>query len=74
MVLRGGEISTIVAFLQTENKEGASVIKGGKTQEKDSELSLFIPIKCFSKSCDELFQKSIKCVEIKYTLHLRLFV
>ena len=41
-----GETSTIVAFPQTgrevEEAEEASVIKGEKTQGKDTELSLFI--------------------------------
>ena len=51
-----GEISTIGAFHQTGREEEVedSAIKGGKTQERDTELSHYNKPKCaFVMSCDE---------------------
>ena len=50
-----GEISTIGAFHQTgrEEEEAASAIKGGKTQERDTELSQCKPKCAFVMSCDD---------------------
>ena len=52
-----GEISTTGAFRQTagrEEEEEDSAIKGGKTQERDTELSQYNKPKCaFVMSCDE---------------------
>ena len=69
-----GEISTIGAFHRTgrEEEEADSAIKGGKIQERDTELSQYKPKRAFVMSCDDSSLKLIclkyNFVEIKYTL------
>ena len=59
-----GEISTIGAFHRTgREEEAASAIKGGKTRERDTELSQYKPKCAFVMSCDDSSLKLI-CLKI----------